>query len=170
LILCREAAFEFQSFLPISAALGKQKQRRATLVGYGTGWNMIMATASRFGRRRKAGWAFLLLLPALAACTETTHYGRNPHLSGVRTEVGEPKEFVRETRAGAPQDFIPVGVTPPARRIAPRDEAGAAALEKELIAARQRSQGVANRPRPRSSYDGSVPPRPAAPAKELLPD
>jgi hypothetical protein len=112
----------------------------------------------------------ITLLPVLSACTETTHYGRTPQLGGVRTEVGEPKDFVRESRAAAPQDFIPVGVTPPERRITPRNEAGAAALEKELMADRQRSQGMANRPRPRSSYDGSVPPRPAAPPKELLPE
>jgi hypothetical protein len=128
------------------------------------------ARALRLGRGGWAGLGLITLLPVLSACTETTHYGRTPQLGGVRTEVGEPKEFVRETRAGAPQDFIPVGVTPPERRIAPRDEAGAAALEKELMADRLRSQGVANRPRPRSSYDGSVPPRPAPPPKELLPE
>ena len=116
-----------------------------------------------------AGATLLVLAQALSACIDTDHPGRVPQLGGVRTEVGEPKEFVRETRAGAPQDFIPVGVTPPARRIAPRNEQGAAALEKELIAARQRSQGAANRPLPRSTYDGSVPPRPAAPPQELLP-
>ncbi len=131
---------------------------------------MDNAKALRRQRGWLAGMGLMALLPMLAACNETAHYGRTPQLGGVRTEIGEPKEFVRETRAGAPQDFIPVGVTPPERRIAPRNEAGAAALEKELIAARQRSQGVANRPRPRSTYDGSVPPRPAPPPKELLPE
>ncbi|MCA3594513.1 MAG: hypothetical protein ING72_10190 [Methylobacterium sp.] len=131
---------------------------------------MTFAKAHRFGGRLMAVLALVAAAQGLSACMETAHFGRMPQLGGVRTEVGEPKEFVRETRAGAPQDFIPVGVTPPERRIAPRDEAGAAALEKELIAARQRSQGFANRPLPRSSYDGAVPTRPAAPRKELLPD
>jgi len=131
---------------------------------------MTFAKAHRFGVRLMAVLALVAAAQGLSACTETAHSGRMPQLGGVRAEVGEAKEFVRETRAGAPQDFIPVGVTPPERAIAPRNEAGAAALEKELIAARQRSQGFANRPLPRSSYDGAVPTRPAAPRKELLPD
>ena len=124
----------------------------------------------RFGGRLTASLVLVAAAQGLSACTETSHSGRMPQLTGLRAEVGEPKEFVRETRAGAPQDFIAVGVTPPERAIAPRNEAGAAALEKELIAARQRSQGFASRPPPRSTYDGTVPTRPAAPPKELLPD
>jgi hypothetical protein len=131
---------------------------------------MSIRTAPGFRPRPLAGLALLALLPALSACTETAHPGRNPQLSGFRTEVGEAKDFVRESRATAPRDFIPVGVTPPERRIAPRDEEGVARLEKELLADRRKSQGYANRPRPRSSYDGSIPPRPANPPKELLPE
>lgn len=113
----------------ICAALGKQKQRRAT-VGYGTGWIMTHASASLRQSPMGPAATLLVLTQVLAACIDTDHPGRMPQLGGVRTEVGEPKPFVRDTRANAPRDFIPVGVTPPARRIAPRDKQGAAALEK----------------------------------------
>lgn len=130
---------------------------------------MRHAQAHRFVSRLVAALVLAGMAQGLSACLESNHPGRMPQLGGVRTEVGEPKEFVRETRAAAPQDFIPVGVTPPARSLAPRDEKAAAALEKDLLADRQRSQGIANRPLPRSTYDGSIPPRPAPPPKELLP-
>lgn len=89
-------------------------------------------------------------------------------LIGTAAIPSEPKAFVRDQREAAPQ-YIPVGVTPPKREIQPRSAKEAAELEAELNAQRDRARGFATRPAPPASYDGSIPPRPAPPPKELLP-
>jgi hypothetical protein len=93
---------------------------------------------------------------------------RSAALIGTATIPSEPKAFVRDQREGTP-NYIAVGVTPPKREIQPRNPAAAAALEAELDAQRKQAQGFATRPAPPASYDGSIPPRPAPPPKELLP-
>lgn len=93
---------------------------------------------------------------------------RSAALIGSATIPSEPKPFVRDQREATPA-YIAVGVTPPQREIQPRSASEAAALEAELAADRDRSRGFATRPAPPASYDGSIPPRPAPPPKELLP-
>jgi hypothetical protein len=93
---------------------------------------------------------------------------RSAALLGTATIPSDPKPFVRDQREVAPA-YIPVGVTPPKREIQPRSTSEAAALEAELNDQRDRSRGFAARPAPPASYDGSIPPRPAPPPKELLP-
>lgn len=88
---------------------------------------------------------------------------------GVATTEPEPQEFVRNSRPAAAPDFIPVGVTPPARAEPKRDTAALQKLEQELDGQRNRTRSFAARPKPPSPYDGKIPPRPAplpAPAAE----
>jgi hypothetical protein len=94
---------------------------------------------------------------------------RTAVLAGAAQNPPEPAGFVREQRRSDALDFIPVGVTPPKRDIAPRNAAEARALEAELDAARQRSRAFSSRPQPRPTYDGSIPPRPTPVPPELLP-
>jgi hypothetical protein len=93
---------------------------------------------------------------------------RSASVLGAATIPAEPKPFVRDQRQASPE-YIPVGVTPPQRELRPRDAGAASALEAELDAQRRRSQEFATRPQPKATYDGSIPPRPAPPPKELLP-
>ena len=82
---------------------------------------------------------------------------------GVATTDPTPAEFVRASRPAAPPDFIPVGVTPPPRTEAKRDPEALKKLEQELDGQRTRSRTYSARPKPPSSYDGKIPPRPMAP-------
>lgn len=88
---------------------------------------------------------------------------------GVATSEPEPADFVRATRPATAPDFIPVGVTPPARAEPKRDAAAVLKLEQELDGQRRKSRGYADRPKPVSSYDGKISPRPTRPPKELTP-
>lgn len=88
---------------------------------------------------------------------------------GVATTEPVPAEFVRTARPEAAPDFIPVGVTPPARAEPKRDAAAVLKLEQELDSQRKKSRGYASRPKPASGYDGKIPPRPKRPPKELTP-
>lgn len=81
----------------------------------------------------------------------------------VTTEEPVPAEFVRAARPAAAPDFIPVGVTPPARTEPKRDPAELEKLEAELKAQRDRSRAYAGRPKPPPAYDGKIPPRPTRP-------
>ncbi|MGL5446825.1 MAG: hypothetical protein ACRDBL_05910 [Rhabdaerophilum sp.] len=119
------------------------------------------------------GLAGLFMTVLLSGCApqpfaEDNIAKRAAVLAGAANAPGEAADFVRAQRPATPE-YVPVGVTPPARPIAPRDAAAAAALEAELDAQRNRSRGFAERARPRSTYDGTIPARPAPPAKELLP-
>lgn len=128
----------------------------------------------RFQSLRSVGAvAGILMAAALAGCAPQPFADdgltkRSAALIGTATIPSEPKAFVRDQREAAP-NYIPVGVTPPKREIQPRNPAAAAALEAELDAQRKQAQGFASRPAPPASYDGSIPPRPAPPPKELLP-
>jgi hypothetical protein len=115
----------------------------------------------------------VLVTAALAGCAPQPFADdgltkRSAALIGAAAIPAEAKPFVREQRDPSP-NFIPVGVTPPKREIQPRSASEAAALEAELAAQRDRSRGFAARPVPPASYDGSIPPRPAPPPEELMP-
>lgn len=135
----------------------------------------IRTKRTKFSMRRLS---FLIFGPglgvalALAACA-TDGAGISPlsgaaRAIGVTTDEPVPAEFVRAARPQAPPDFIPVGVTPPARTEPKRDPAQLEKLEAELKAQRDRSRSYAGRPKPPSAYDGRLPPRPStkAPATE----
>ena len=108
------------------------------------------------------------MLPLIAACasdgagTAPAANSSAPRLASISTTLQEPAEFVRQSRPAGTPDFIPVGVTPPARTAPKRDASAVEKLEKELDAQRNRSRAYAARPRPASSYDGKIPPRPKA--------
>ena len=84
-------------------------------------------------------------------------------LPGVTTTVQEPADFVRASRTEASANFIPVGVTPPPRAEPKRNAEALKKLEEQLDAQRNRSRAYAARPKPKSQYDGKVPPRPKLP-------
>ena len=117
-----------------------------------------------------SGAALLLAGCALDPVSDESAAKRSATLVGIASPTVPAADFVRESRTAAPQTYIPVGVTPPARPVAPRNAADAASLEAELDAQRNRSQGFARRPAPKASYDGRIPPRPAPPPKELIPE
>ena len=117
------------------------------------------------------------LMTTLAACTTdgAGTAGVSPlagaaRAIGVATTEPDPQEFVRSSRPAAAPDYIPVGVTPPARAEPKRDAAALQKLEQELDGQRTRARSYAARPKPPSPYDGKIPPRPAPPPKELTPD
>lgn len=117
--------------------------------------------------------AGVLVTAALAGCAPQPFADdgltkRSASVIGAAAIPAEPKPFVLEQREATPA-YIPVGVTPPKRELQPRSASEAAALEAELAAQRDRSRGFAARPAPPASYDGSIPPRPAPPPKELMP-
>lgn len=90
-------------------------------------------------------------------------------LPGVTTTAQEPADFVRASRTAEPTTFIPVGVTPPPRAEPKRNADAVKKLEEQLDAQRNRSRAYAARPKPKSQYDGKIPPRPTlspAPAAE----
>lgn len=108
--------------------------------------------------------AFAAMLGACSATGEGTGRGQGGiGPLNVTTDLKEPQEFVRQSRPAAPTEFIPVGVTPPARSAPVRSAADVEALEKKLNADRNRSRGFAARPKPPSAYDGRLPSRPNQP-------
>jgi hypothetical protein len=80
---------------------------------------------------------------------------------GVATDAPEPAEFVRAARPAPAPDYIPVVASQPSRPISRRDPTTLKQLEEDLESQRSRSRGFAARPKPPSSYDGKIPPRPA---------
>lgn len=90
-------------------------------------------------------------------------------LAGIATPAAEPAPFIKEQRPAGEQSYLPVGVTPPTRLVAPRDAAAVTALEAELNAQRDKSRTFATRPPPKPTYDGSTPPKVEKPPKELMP-
>ncbi len=113
------------------------------------------------------------VLVTLAACAPQPFADdgltkRSASVLGAASIPGQTKEFVQEQR---PQslEYLPVGVTPPKREHQPRAAAAAAALEAELDAQRKQAREFATRPQPQATYDGSIPPRPTPPPKELMP-
>lgn len=64
------------------------------------------------------------------------------------------QEFVVSSRAGAPQGYIPVGVTPPSRATPVRNAGDVTKLEKELDGQSKASKAFARRAAPKSPYSG----------------
>lgn len=89
-----------------------------------------------------------------------------PRSIGVVTTVQPVPEFVSASRPATAPEFIPVGVTPPARATDRRSAEDVKKLEADLDSQRSRSRAFAGRPAPKSSYDGKLPPRPTRPPKE----
>jgi hypothetical protein len=119
------------------------------------------------------------LMTTLAACTTdsagTGAAGVSPlagaaRAIGVATTEPDPQEFVRSSRPATTPDYIPVGVTPPARAEPKRNAEALLKLEQELDGQRTKARSYAARPKPPSSYDGKIPPRPAPLPKELTPE
>lgn len=88
---------------------------------------------------------------------------------GAASPTQDGAAFVRESRdPGGPQ-YLPVGVTPPARPARARTPEEAKALEGELDAARNASAAAARRPVPPSTYGTpAAPVLPPAPARSEL--
>ena len=123
--------------------------------------------ANRLRARAIAFVAGVAAMLALAGCTGTTS-PENPLrqgaiATGMATGDAEPAEFVRQSRPAQAPEFLPVGVTPPARTTPVHNAERLKALEAELDRQRAASQGFARRAAPRPTYDGSRPPRPAPP-------
>jgi len=114
--------------------------------------------------------ATLLAGCALAPYDDASPLKQAATLARVATPVSEPAAFVKEQRPAETPGYLPVGVTPPARALRPRDAAGARALEASLDADRKASQNFVNRPRPRPTYDGSKPPKVAPPPQSITPE
>jgi hypothetical protein len=106
--------------------------------------------------------ALALVAALLAGCNGT---GMTETLRSVRGGAPDPEtpDFVRESRPATPATYIPVGVTPPARATPVKSAADVEKLEKELSGQRDRTKAFANRPKPKATYDGSIPRR--APAQ-----
>ena len=102
-----------------------------------------------------------LAVSTLAACSGSGVTDTVRSISGQAPDPATP-DFVRESRPATPTTYIPVGVTPPARATPVRSATDVEKLEKELSGQRDRTKAYANRPKPKATYDGSVP-RPVAP-------
>ena len=116
--------------------------------------------ALRQGGARVAALTGLLLAGALSACTDQQQQlSGNPSVrslattAGLRTDVGEPKEFVRRSRTSAVA-YVPVDVRPPERPSPRREAKSLPGVEQELDATRARSANFARRSAPRSQYGG----------------
>jgi hypothetical protein len=173
--LIGEAAFQLSVFSAHFCRIREAEttmERHSLHAGY-----PVMKCIQRFRRPRPwpniARIAGVVVTAALAGCAPQPFADdgltkRSAALLGTAAIPSEPKPFVRDQREAAPA-YIAVGVTPPKRELQPRSAAEAAALEAELTGQRDRARGFATRPAPPPSYDGSLPPRPAPPPKELLP-
>lgn len=118
-----------------------------------------------FSRRTGAlGACSLLFAAILGGCSGT---GMTQTVRSMQGGTPDPEtpDFVVQSRASAPTGYIPVGVTPPTRRTPVRSAGDVQKLEKELVSQRDRTRAFANRPKPQSGYDGSIP-RPASTGNE----
>ena len=99
-----------------------------------------------------------LLCVAVSGCTDQ-QISSNPNVrslsttAGLRTEVGEPKDFVRRSRPSAVA-YVPVEVRPPERPVPRREAKSLPGVEQELDATRSKSANFARRSTPRSQYGG----------------
>lgn len=111
--------------------------------------------------RAAARGAVLFAAAILAGCAGT---GMTESVRSIQGGAPDPEtpDFVVRSRGAAPTGYIPVGVTPPARSRPIRAAGDVQKLEKELAGQRERSRSFANRPAPKSGYDGSVPRPPKA--------
>ena len=113
----------------------------------------------------KASLARLSLIAAMAslcatltACTDQT-ISDSPSVkslatsTGLRTEVGQPKDFVVRSRR-SDVAYVPVEVRPPDRPSPRREAKSLPGVEQELDQTRQKSAGYARRSLPKSQYGG----------------
>jgi hypothetical protein len=133
----------------------------------------ITTATSQLAQRRpsaRAGLAVVAAAVLLSACqsaTSPTHPLRGAATTvGFATTTGEPKDFVRASRARANLEYVPIGRESPTRPIAARNPAGVRDLEGELDAQRDRSEQFARRVLPVGAYNQPLPSvsRPAQPA------
>ncbi len=89
-----------------------------------------------------------------AGCASTSPYSdqetRNPIKSvvetvGFATTAPEPQDFVKATRP-ATLEYMPVGITPPARSLKPKKAEEVKKMEDELLATRDRNAAVGGVP------------------------
>ncbi|MBY0610554.1 MAG: hypothetical protein K2P80_00055 [Beijerinckiaceae bacterium] len=94
-----------------------------------------------------------------AACNSQDSIGSDPNVrsfataTGLRTEVGQPKDFVVRSRPST-VSYVPVEVRPPERAVPRRAAAALPEVEQELDTSRKRSTGFARRSLPKSQYGG----------------
>lgn len=71
--------------------------------------------------------------------------------TGFATTPPPPADFVRATRASE-TTYLPVGVTPPARTIAPKTPEQIKAIENELDSTLNSHSSISGKPRPKQTY------------------
>ncbi|OJY36718.1 MAG: hypothetical protein BGP06_13510 [Rhizobiales bacterium 65-9] len=109
-------------------------------------------------------FAFAALSLTLAACGEFRENASASIVEGVTgTALGPkpyaPADFVVRSR-GADAPFMAVGVSAPERRVKPRTQAQAAALQSELAAAAQAQQAAGAATAAEGQRVSSNPPKP----------
>lgn len=93
----------------------------------------VLVTAVALAALLQAGCGIVAETAPVQAAAGSTPVRSLAEKAGIATRVPEPKPFVVESRrpiGGA----IPVGVTPPDRKLTPRDAKGVENLTKELEA------------------------------------
>jgi hypothetical protein len=118
----------------------------------------------------------VLGLPIAGCATATSQESPVRSLAratGLATEQGPVKDFVRDSRPQGPGEYIPIGRQSPPRATPVRDAAGVQAMEAELDRAGARARAFANRRAPASTpiprRRNGVGPVPAGPAPESFP-
>jgi hypothetical protein len=89
--------------------------------------------------------------------------------TGFSTTVPEAKDFVQATRAEAPTDYIPVGVTPPARSDKPLTPAELKKAESELDGTLKSHEQISGRPASSAAGAKADPKATGTKGKPLLP-
>ena len=115
---------------------------------------------SRRGRA-PAGLAAALLAVALAGCGQTQATVSSAvrpvaTATGFATTVPEPQDFVKSSRP-KDMDYLPVGVTPPARDTKILTPEQLAAAEKDLEATRGNHDALSGRPPPKPKAPKTAP-------------
>jgi hypothetical protein len=84
-------------------------------------------------------------------------------VTGFATDVPQAAEFVQQTRTG-PTDFIPVGVTPPARALPTRKPDDVATMQSSLESTRSQHDAIGGRdPNAGSTLANQAKPKKPAP-------
>ena len=135
-----------------------------------------MPRAARMGgglaplRRRTLAFAWLACaLPLLAACAAGAETENNPahkaaRYAGLTTTAPEPKDFVRSARPAVAGDYIPVGITPVVRAVAPRPASSLPDFETALQRDREAARTFSQRDAPARRAATAPPVFPAIPA------
>jgi len=87
---------------------------------------------------------------------------------GFSTPAPEPAPFVRESRRSGGTEYLPVGVTPPARPVTAQNADAVKSIEAEMDARRNASAARARSARPVGSFDDLKPPKVPPPPAELV--